>query len=106
MPRDELEPVLGRNIRSLRIARSLTQAELASQANVSLGALKHLESGSGATVNTLVRVLRALQMEDWLETLDRTPTPFNPLDVLAAQKAGARRTPPGRQRVRRPRRPS
>ena len=60
MRNDELEKVIGGRIRSLRIGESLTQAEVAETANVSLGALKHLESGAGATVRTLVKVLRAL----------------------------------------------
>jgi transcriptional regulator with XRE-family HTH domain len=101
MPRDELEPILGRGIRSLRIARSLTQAELARRANVSLGALQHLERGTGATTNTLVRVLRALEMDQWLDTLGPPPAPFNPLDVLAARKADARHATKGPPRVRR-----
>ena len=59
MRRDELEKVIGRHIRNLRIGQGLTQAEVAERANVSLGALKHLESGAGATIHTLVKVLRA-----------------------------------------------
>src|SRR5581483_5182158 len=101
MPRDELETVLGNNIRSLRIARSLTQADLARQANVSLGALQHLERGTGATVNTMVRVLRALDMEQWLDTLAPAPAPFKPLDVRAARKAEETQMAKGPRRVRR-----
>lgn len=99
MPQDELEGTLGRNVRSLRISQSLTQSELASRANVSLGALQHLERGSGATTTTLVKVLRALGAEKWLDTLGPAPARFNPLDVLAAAKAEARRTK-GPPRVR------
>ena len=100
---EELERTLGRNVRALRVARSLTQAELASRANVSLGALKHLEQGAGATVGTLVKVLRALDAEEWIDTLGPVQAPFNPLDLLAATKresAKSTRTP----RVRHPRR--
>ncbi len=83
---EELEHTLGRNARALRVARSLTQAELATRANVSLGALKHLEQGAGATVGTLVKVLRALDAEQWIDTLGPVRAPFNPLDLLAATK--------------------
>jgi transcriptional regulator with XRE-family HTH domain len=86
MGHDESEKLLGGRIRSLRIGRRLTQAELAETANVSLGALKHLESGAGATVRTLVKVLRALGREDWLETLDPGAHAFNPLDLLSAHE--------------------
>ena len=99
---EELERRLGRNVRALRVAGSLTQAELATRANVSLGALKHLEQGVGATVGTMVKVLRALGAEQWINTLGPVRAPFNPLDLLAATKretAESKRPP----RVRHPR---
>jgi transcriptional regulator with XRE-family HTH domain len=101
MRSDELEKVLGGHIRNLRIGQRLTQSELADRANVSVGALKHLESGSGATTYTLVRVLRALGQERWLETLSPGPAPFNPLDLLGPREK-ARAARPTRVRHRRP----
>jgi transcriptional regulator with XRE-family HTH domain len=102
MRNDKLEELLGRNVRQARIHEQLTQAEVATRANVSLGALRHLESGSGATVSTLVKVLRALGQEEWLTTLASEPDPtvFNPLNLLAAAETerGVRT-----RRVRRPR---
>ena len=76
MRNDKLEEVLGRQVRQARVHEQLTQAEVATRANVSLGALRHLESGSGATVSTLVKVLRALGQEDWLTTLGEEPDPI------------------------------
>jgi transcriptional regulator with XRE-family HTH domain len=102
MQKDRLEEVLGRHVRQARVHERLTQAEVATRANVSLGALRHLESGSGATVSTLVKVLRALGQEEWLTTLANEPDPtaFNPLHLLAAAENEQRaRT----RRVRRPR---
>ena len=103
MRNDKLEELLGRNVRQARIHEQLTQAEVATRANVSLGALRHLESGSGATVSTLVKVLRALGQEEWLTTTlasEPDPAVFNPLNLLAAAESeqGART-----RRVRRPR---
>jgi transcriptional regulator with XRE-family HTH domain len=94
MRSDELEKVIGGRIRSLRIGEVLTQAEVAETANVSLGALKHLESGAGATVRTLVKVLSAIGREDWLDTLEPETHPFNPLDLLSAREQEARATRP------------
>jgi transcriptional regulator with XRE-family HTH domain len=65
----ELEQRLGARLRELRILRNLDQRSLATRAGVSLNALKHLESGKGARVNSLVKILRALDRTDWLETL-------------------------------------
>ena len=102
MRNDKLEELLGRHVRQARIHEQLTQAEVATRANVSLGALRHLETGSGATVSTLVKVLRALGQEEWLTTLASEPDPavFNPLNLLAAAESEQGARP---RRVRRPR---
>jgi transcriptional regulator with XRE-family HTH domain len=65
----ELEQRLGVRLRELRLLKNIDQRSLAIRAGVSLNALKHLESGKGARVNSLVKVLRALDRADWLETL-------------------------------------
>jgi transcriptional regulator with XRE-family HTH domain len=96
MRSDELEKVIGGHIRNLRMGQGLTQAEVAERANVSLGALKHLESGAGATVHTMVKVLRALGHEDWLSTLEPRTEAFNPLDLLSAREREARAARPRR----------
>ncbi len=96
---EDLEQALGAQIRALRVARRLTQRELAEQANVSIGALKHLESASaGATITTLVKVLRALGEERWLSTLGPAPEAFNPLQILAERQRATKTT--RRTRVR------
>lgn len=88
----ELERTLGRLVRARRIAADLSQVELSDRANVSLGAVKNLEAGRGSSVNTLMKVIRALGAEDWLDALELPiePRRFNPLDVLAAQQATGR----------------
>ena len=96
MRSDQLEKVLGGRIRNLRIGQALTQAEVAETANVSLGALKHLENGAGATVRTLVKVLHALGREDWFDTLEPETHSFNPLDLLSAREREARVARPRR----------
>ena len=86
MKSDELERALGAHIRDLRMSQRLTQAELAERANVSVGALKHLETGSGATTTTLVKLLRALGQERWIDTLGPSRSSFNPLELLEARE--------------------
>ena len=56
---EDLEKLLGASVRALRIERRLTQVELAELANLSVGALKNLESGRCSTTTTLVRVVHA-----------------------------------------------
>jgi len=103
---DALEQALGRGVRAQRLAHRLTQAEVAERANVSLGALKHLETGAGATTTTLVKVLRALGTEGWLDTLAPPPAPFDPMRLLEErQQAASRGTGPARVRRRAAERP-
>jgi transcriptional regulator with XRE-family HTH domain len=99
---DELEQMLGDSIRALRVSRQFTRAELADRANVSLGALRNLETGAGATITTLVKTLRALDSTAWLSSLTPPPEAFDPLRLLAAREEEQRRTR-GPRRVRHPR---
>lgn len=93
----EWESFLGEQIRNLRLQADLDQAGLAARANISLTALKNLESGKGCNTKTLIKTLRALQRTDWLRAL-APPITISPLDMAAA---GKRAQP--RQRVSRPR---
>ena len=65
----EREAELGRHLRDLRLRQNIDQRQLAERADVALNAVKRLEGGKGATVTSLVKVLRALGHEEWLETL-------------------------------------
>jgi transcriptional regulator with XRE-family HTH domain len=88
----ELATWLGTGIRKLRIDRNLKQDDLAAQAGISVHSLQNLESGKGATVRTLVTVLRALGREEWLKNLAPTPM-INPLTLSkgASERKRARR---------------
>ena len=63
----ELQQLLGRRLRRLRLRRNLDQLSVAARAGVSEKALRNLEAGRGSTVETMLRVLKAL---DALEGLD------------------------------------
>jgi transcriptional regulator with XRE-family HTH domain len=71
-------------VRRARRAAGFTQQQLADRANVSVGTIKNLESGAGSTVTTLIRVVRALGREEWIEALHVEKSTFNPLDLLPA----------------------
>ena len=60
---------LGTHLRALRLRRNVDQQALAAQAGVALNAVKNLESGRGASVRSLLHVLRALDREDWIQAL-------------------------------------
>ena len=87
----DLEARLGASLRRLRLDRNLEQATLAHRAGISLRSLQRLEVGQGSTTHTLIRVLRALDSEDWLKTIAPVPT-INPLTTAKPrQRAAGRR---------------
>lgn len=80
----DYEVALGEQVRRLRIANSMDQQQLADSANVSLGAVKNIESGKGSALKTLIMVVRALNAEKWLESLSPETT-VSPLQMLRDQ---------------------
>jgi transcriptional regulator with XRE-family HTH domain len=86
---DELQIALGERLKRLRLNRNLDQKSTAEKAGISERALRNLESGNGSTVETLLRVLKAL---DYLQGIDMlAPEPsVNPLDLLRLSKAPQR----------------
>lgn len=99
---DELLAEFGDNVKRLRLDRNMTQMELARQAAISRTALVNLESGAGATLNTLVRVLRVLDRVQWLATL-APQVRVSPVDVMRLghqrQRASAARDGGGGKRA-------
>jgi transcriptional regulator with XRE-family HTH domain len=89
---EELETILGENIKSLRLQKNIDRKSLCTRAGVSEHALRNLEDGKGTTLKTLIRILKALGRESWLGTL-APATSINPLHVIRDQQP--------RQRARR-----
>ena len=82
---DEIEVEFGQQLRDLRLRRNIDQRQLAEQAGVALNAVKNLENGRGATVSSLIKVLRSLGRADWLETLAPT-VGISPMQMLKAKQ--------------------
>lgn len=83
----------------MRLNEDITQDDLAARADVSVGALRNLEAGRGASVATLLRVLRALGRSEWVETLE----PEAQVSPLAIARAAEGRKEPQRASRRRTR---
>lgn len=93
---EEIEKDLGRQVRSLRLRKNLPQERLAERAGVALSALKNLESGKGAALKTLIKVLKALERLAWLDTLAPVVS-ISPLQILKSKppRQRASRKPQG-----------
>jgi transcriptional regulator with XRE-family HTH domain len=93
---DEWEEKLGQYLRSLRLRQNIDQRKLAERAGVALNVVKRLEAGKGATITSLVKVLRALGREEWLETLAPQIT-VSPLQLLKDKKPVRQRASPSKE---------
>jgi transcriptional regulator with XRE-family HTH domain len=90
MTPDELQALLGKQLQELRIAKNLNQITTAEKAGISEKALRNLEAGRGSSIETLVRVLKALDSLDGLRSLVPKPS-VSPLALLRHSKTARRR---------------
>lgn len=86
---EELQWILGERLRRLRLDRNLDQRITAEKAGISEKALRNLEAGRGSTLETLIRVLKALEYLQGIDVLVPEPG-INPLNLLRQSKAPQR----------------
>lgn len=79
---DEWQVALGESLRDARLARQIDQRTLARRADISDRSLRNLENGKGSTLGTVIKVVRALGREDWLDALDEGAGEPSPLEML------------------------
>jgi transcriptional regulator with XRE-family HTH domain len=95
---EELQGVLGERLKSLRITKNLDQRTTAEKAGISEKTLRNLEAGRGSSVESLLRVLKALDLLEGIDMLAPQPS-VNPIALLRSTTARRRvRHPRGRQR--------
>jgi len=89
----EWEKRLGVEVRRLRVARGLTQVELAQRANVSISTIRYMEAGRGSSLATLIRVAKVLDRTKWLASFAPIESSVSPIALLREQnrKAGTER---------------
>jgi transcriptional regulator with XRE-family HTH domain len=87
---------LGARLAQRRLELQLTQGMLAEQAGVSKRTVERIEAGATAQMSTLVRLLRALELADRLETLVPVAGP-RPMD-LARLKGKSRKRASGKRK--------
>lgn len=66
---EAIEASLGRKLEQLRLSKNVNQSALAAEAGVSRRTITRLENGEGISLDTLIRVMRALGVVDRLASL-------------------------------------
>ncbi len=89
---EEWEVGLGGQIRALRLRQNLDQQQLAEQAGIALNAVKNIERGKGATLRSLIQVLRVLNRVEWLRTLAPAVS-ISPVQMLKTKRPRQRASP-------------
>ena len=71
---DQIQSELGNKLEKIRLARNLTQSQLAQEAGVTVLTLQRLERGLGVSMDTFLRVMIALGLQGYLQTLLPDPS--------------------------------
>ncbi len=66
---EQIEGAMGERLSRIRLARNLTQEQLAGEAGVGIRTIRNLEKGKGVSFDTFVRVLTVLGVQQNLEAL-------------------------------------
>lgn len=80
----QLEELIGQRLKQHRLHRNLNQTELARRAGLARRTITSVENGNGCTLSTLIRLLRALNIEHALDELLK-PLPLSPNAIRQAQ---------------------
>lgn len=90
MSHNDIEIEIGRRIEGARLAANISQAALAAEAGISRRTLTRLENGGGVSLDTLIRVMRALGLDERLLTLLPDPD-VRPIDRVRLRGRQRRR---------------
>ena len=91
---EAIETALSRRIEDIRLSRNLTQAQLADQAGVSRSTITRLvQNGKGISLDSFIRIMQALQLDDHLQTLLPDPgiSPLEQLETDGRKRQRARK---------------
>jgi putative transcriptional regulator len=91
---DRIETALCKRLESIRLSRNITQAQLAEEAGVSPRTIGRFEKGQGVSMDTFIRIMMALSLQQNLETLlpDPTVRPIERVGMGAGERKRARPT--------------
>lgn len=76
---------LGNRIKEIRIASEMTQEDLAQKAGISYSSVHRLENGNSVQTDSLLRVLKALNLIQGLEAV-LPKQEMSPVDMLTSVK--------------------
>ena len=96
---NQIEAALCKRIESIRLSRNITQEKLADESGLSLRTIRRLEKGQGVSMDTFIRVMIALRIQQNLETLllDPTVRPIERVGLGSSERKRASSATPGNE---------
>ena len=76
-----IEEEIGKRIQKVRLLQNLTQKDLAQKAGLSRGAVSKIERGQGATLSSMIEIMRVLRLLDSFEQVFPTAQ-LSPLEIV------------------------
>lgn len=92
---EQIEKALCKRLENIRLIRNITRAQLASQAGISQKTLARLEKGEGVTLDTFIRVLTALGVQENFAGLLPDPS-IRPVERIQFNGKVRKRARPGK----------
>jgi len=89
---EQIEAALCKRLESIRLSRNITQVQLAGKAGVSPRTIGRLEKGQGVSVDTFIRIMMALGIQQNLEALlpDPIVRPIERVGIGGGERKRAR----------------
>lgn len=89
---EQIEGALCRQLENIRLIRNVTQAQLAREAGIAIRTIRRLEKGQGVSLDTFIRILIALGLQNNLQALlpDPTVRPIERVNIGGAERKRAR----------------
>lgn len=92
---DQIEEALCKQLENIRLSRNMTQIQLAKEAGISPRTIGRLEKGQGISLDTFIRVLAALGIQQSLAALLPDPT-VRPIERINDSGGVRKRARPSR----------
>jgi putative transcriptional regulator len=90
---EQIGIALCKQLGNIRLTRNLTQAQLAKESGVSIGTIRRLEAGQVVSLDTFIRILMALGLQQNLKTLLPDPT-IRPVERVSLDGSERKRARP------------
>jgi transcriptional regulator with XRE-family HTH domain len=87
---NQIEEVLCKRLSEIRLARNISQKQLADQAGVGLRTIRRLESGKNVNLDTFIRVLMAFGIQENFKMLLPDPS-MEPIERIKKKNVKTRK---------------